>query len=1098
LDPCSGPHTKVGWTVARPANEILEDYELEWAPRLRAVSLAAELQLDPKRVRTAAKCLGLMQRHQPHKISRYPASIVVALSGVGALEYDAGNYWSAVWELAGVRGDANIQQEWGQHFRRAISRFGCPTFSHLPRVNVGPILMHAGVPRLCLGELVDLVLRRADADATLDGQAFVQWATAQGRESRLHVLDKPVQYFLREGGEFAIDWVDRLIDLLDRLREPAPDLDGVRLPGWVVEQVQSHVADKALRGRRRAAASSSSRSGESARLALDPYGLGVHLVLPPVGDQPDGTAVWHVTIDGSVQVIRSRAAWPGASQTVPGTTVVVPRPVRGASASLGRSSLVAEIDVVDPEDPLLVFGDDGRRLPATLPLPAEPVWLLYPGVETGGMRYEGELGDSVSALVPYGWDGWRLERVDLQAVTRLRYGSGTWRGVRGASRARLELPKPVVGVTTAYALPVYAEPPMLVLPATEGAVTGWSVIVRRPGQAPLSTGSVEVKEATRLDVFQDVPQPWVGPYQIIVRGPLGRGLSREFEVVQGLTVKADPPWREFDRRGLVPCRVAVNAASQVHLSPTNAWLASNIAGMHLQASGSGVTEVLQLVPPHMAADLSGGPASGRWSTGPLRLESEALGEIEHLVVRVPAELSSADVVLVRGLDDLQRTSTSCRGGLARVELRRFTDTLAAVSSARLEMELLGRRIPLAAVSPRRLATGVEIDPDGSLLLKDAALVEGLQAAVYLVYQPWREPIVLPVDSGRTAPCTRLIRGGRLLVHLRVEDPWLPTEWPQWPGRENTFRCDQEAELSDSSGEAEISAWLLGQQEPPTSPEAVAGLFTVYGLNDQLVGAGVSVHVRAGVATSLSRVPAEALQAVLTTAADSPVVTAAVVHAGLPLVRLQRRTPEPSLWTRSPLAAVLVASPALAQNETGVREELRRIAGPVVDVLLAGDDDPCPAAARFGPSEAQLAALPSEVLDQVWRAANVVPTHLLDADSRITSARQLFEARTRPGLRRVSSTAKDFSRAVQSRLERHGHASLAASVAARESAQGWQSLPTFSIAAALAARLAARGSDDWHDLVAPVTETWATLARHAPSLVELDIVLAECLVLGATT
>jgi hypothetical protein len=142
-------------------------------------------------------------------------------------------------------------------------------------------------------------------------------------------------------------------------------------------------------------------------------------------------------------------------------------------------------------------------------------------------------------------------------------------------------------------------------------------------------------------------------------------------------------------------------------------------------------------------------------------------------------------------------------------------------------------------------------------------------------------------------------------------------------------------------------------------------------------------------------------------------------------------------------------------------------------------------------------MPVEVLDQVWRAVGLVPTYLIDADSRAAAARRLFDARKRPACVRAANVAHGVVQRVIARLD-EGHVPLlAARVQARSSAPGWQSLPALSLALALAARLAARGDETWARLLDDLCATWAGLARQAPDLVELDLVLAECLVLGAT-
>lgn len=112
--------------MGQMASEILEDVEQRWAPHLRSASLVAELQVEESEVSLAARCLGRVYRAREHEVRargwrlrHYPASMLLALSGIAALSYQEGTYWSTVWEMAEIAGYAHMQQEWGT-----------PTFSH--------------------------------------------------------------------------------------------------------------------------------------------------------------------------------------------------------------------------------------------------------------------------------------------------------------------------------------------------------------------------------------------------------------------------------------------------------------------------------------------------------------------------------------------------------------------------------------------------------------------------------------------------------------------------------------------------------------------------------------------------------------------------------------------------------------------------------------------------------------------------------------------------------------------------------------------------------------------------------------------------------
>ena len=210
------------------------------------------------------------------------------MAGVAATDNTGGTYWPALWEAAGFQGTAAGPGDLGarvQHGDRPPRDGDVPRTASSLR---GPILMHAGMPAYCLGDYFRLLLSRRRLDPGMDAESFLAWATAPGRETRLSQLDEPARRFLLNGGDYAHDIVDRTLDLLDRLMEPDPDLDGVGLPGYLVEAAKAELAagrlDLSGIGRRRAGGQGAMIIGRQVkpRIALDPYGQGVHVLLPAV------------------------------------------------------------------------------------------------------------------------------------------------------------------------------------------------------------------------------------------------------------------------------------------------------------------------------------------------------------------------------------------------------------------------------------------------------------------------------------------------------------------------------------------------------------------------------------------------------------------------------------------------------------------------------------------------------------------------------------------------------------------------------------------------------------------------------------------------
>ena len=83
-----------------------------------------------------------------------------------------------------------------------------------------PVLVDVDIPAYDLGRFFRWLLARRRLDPGMDAQSLLAWATAPGRRLRLAELDGPARRFLAEGGDGALDLMDRCLDLLDRLAGP--------------------------------------------------------------------------------------------------------------------------------------------------------------------------------------------------------------------------------------------------------------------------------------------------------------------------------------------------------------------------------------------------------------------------------------------------------------------------------------------------------------------------------------------------------------------------------------------------------------------------------------------------------------------------------------------------------------------------------------------------------------------------------------------------------------------------------------------------------------------------------------------------------------
>ena len=1094
------------------ARELLDLREEAWTPRLRGASLVAEADLRPDRTDQVAAALGrLYAKLQDPRVEgesfllRWPSCLAAAMAGVAATRYHGGTYWPALWETTDFQGTSQDQGIWGRSFNQATERLGMATFPELPLHFVGPILMHAGLPTYCLGDYFGLLLSRRRLDPGMDAESFLAWATAPGRGLRLAGLDVPARRFLTDGGDYALDVADRCLDLLDRLTDPDPDLDGVRLPVRIVDAARQEAATQGLdQPMARQGGIRARRSASRPRLGLDPYGVGVQVILPAVGEAPDGVATWRVTADGDSVTVRSRAQWVGSAEAAPQTIHPLTRPVRTVQVSLAGWDHVSELDVVQPSDPILFFAEDGRRLPAQLPLPPDHLWILRPADRE--LTTIGELRMITETPVPFGWEGWHLQLASLEKVSSLSLPGCPAHVVHGYTRPRLLLGEPLPGMTTPYGSPVYAQPPQLWLPDTPGSAIRWHADIR-PAAGGISLISRDMDQVGPVDIWDGMPRPILGAFDITVRGPLGRGVRRTIFIAEGVSVSYRPAVRALTMSGLEPGHAELTAPIGAAVHPARLSFGISDRARVVELRSGTETEPVVITPPHIDL-LCAGAGAGTWTAAPIRAATEAMADLGRLLVRAPRTVVRTDLEVWAGAQRIQTIPASGEQvpGLTGYDLPRASETVAHHGRAELLLPWGHGAMPVGFVRPRRLATGVEVS-FGQLRIRDCVQVDGLMVAVYLVRAPWRAPVLLPVPRDGAVQLPPGARdAGPLRVLLRIEDPWTVTAWPDWPPS-HSYACDAPGvPVSTDPEEDALSRFLAGEGDIPASPRRVERLWRLIHLAEDLIAAGAPADLRERCSAVLRKQPGLAITGLLDTGLDSAACVVGLVSTGLATVRpsVEDIRAAERLWGFVPAAAAVLCS-RLARP-TGPDDPWAVVAdaalaqcGPNLGAVLRGDDDPSAQVGQFGPDAERMAVLSAEQVEAVWQAAAVVPQTLLDADTRAVAARQMFDARRTPGLARAARDATSVVRSAERLVAASPYRRAVAQVTARrhpDGKGGWLALPAMSASLALVARIAARDDEGCRSFERAWRERWTDIARHAPDLTTIDLVLAEALVARA--
>lgn len=1085
--------------------ELLRLRERSWSDQLSGVSLVAERLARAEYTEQVLGVLGRFYRRADYSRSsmlrRWPAVQVMATVSAAAEHYHQGTFWPALRDLAGVHGQT-FQADWGTAFLANLRALGLPDFSDIEDPGarfVGPILMHAGVPTYCLGDYFTLVTERRGRNPGIRPEDFVAWASSRAVEDRLFNVDKPVARFLRYGGDFAIDVTDRVFELLDSVSAggdgqdvPLPDRFrsaalGMRQQGTLGPPQRQRVGEAPKRG---------------PELVLDPYGRGPILRLPPVETDPGEQAIWTVTVGTRSERIRTQALWPG--DPAPATDVPLVSPVRSVTAALlRRQDLPVTVAVVDDKDPLLVFAEDGGLLPPGLPVPGSIVWVLFPGA-VDALATQGDARVVSYGVLPPGWAGWSLVLMDLTAVTTIRGPeSQRSRSVRRVAAVRIVTGDPVVGLRSRSGGPVFDAPPVIESPVGETSEATWSVTITDAAGSVLVDGRPITPGSDQSAVWAGVPRPLLGTYRIRVRGPWGRGASREVVVAEGASVESTPPWRRICPNGLVPAMVHVRLSPGAQVDEPQFTLGEAQTERAIMVSSGGGSMSLTVRPPHMTMSYQSTELSTAPAIRPISLLSEDVTESPG-VLTVSLEAMGEPVLHVlsgrRCVQELQPLGAS-RFGIYRFNLAQATDTLTAHPRVRFALDEAGE-LTVATLTPRRLCSGIDA-LDGVLHLRDAVDVEGLVAVVYPMRAPWRGGTSVAVHGGIAALPDELCDSGPLQVIVRIEDPWAPAPIPAWPRGRSVIFCVEAAGWlrSEDVVEAELSRYLAGEADFPVEAADLAHVWAIaarlpwIGLDDRFF------EVAKACRQALQEDPTSSLLALTACEVEVDRIPEALIRSGLawPSATLPRRAHVG--WTRASVlpAALLTGSRLCSQLglESDELAEARAVCGDDIEEILRGHD-PSPRAGRFDQGADVYAASDRDQRAEFRRNTDLVPEGLLGKDTRVGAALYLLDhapkasERLRNEAGRAVREVFAFLRAVG---DQRGLDAVTARMHPTRDTE-WRVYPALSLGLAWMARRAARDEQSSRGWVKAHSRLWADLARVGPELVAIDLVLAELLTAAA--
>lgn len=1089
--------------MAGVTNDLFDQWEREWRLRLVGHSLVSEADVDPDTAIRAFRILGRNWLRRPAAAERkllarkYRAVLLVGLCTIGSRHYDAGTFWDHVWTTIGAEGDPNRQSELAEAFRDGLSALGLSRFTLRTRRNVGEILLHGGVPINSVGAFARVLVRWDAANPSGDARSFMAWMSSMSQQvAAQRGLDVPTWLFLTEAGDIAEDFVERCLVALDHAS--GATVEEAALPPAVLEQI-AVVLDGAA----------SPRAGRAGRqrladatptISFSPQ-RGVQVRLPPLEALTESDIEWFVTTDGVGERIESSAPWPG--DVVEPKFVTVRTPVKRAVVQVAPSDQMWDLDIIDVEDPLLVFHGDSRTLiPPRNSLPRGRVWVGFLNDTDTEIRdrieTDGELVVVEQVIVSQGWEGWSFANIDLTDASKLRIkGTDRWRYVSTVRRPRLLDAPMVEHVETRDGRYVHADIPVLELPGTGSDSTiVWLVSVTGADGRVIASREVTVgAEPVRMDPWAGADSPVVGDFVVAARGPLGRGAIMRVAIAEGFTAEAstDFRWMRADGRGLDEAVLSIRSQRADAAATTVSFDARRWRRATVISSGVATLDVIARLPA-MSTSAVGSTVRAK-SGGPIPLDLESLAGTT-LRVDVPAGSPSAQLAAVVNDKLVQAVSAVQLGGMRSFALGQLSDTLESHRFAQLRLVIADRSVPVAYVRPRKLASGVVVDGCGVLTLDDAQPVEGLMALAYPRYAPWKEPTRLdfPADAVSLMLPEEVRGEGAATFVLGVANPWVPLEVPPLPdwSTRNAFVSEwgEPAEPADLA-EAGFRSWLARREQCPASAESLPVALKIYTIIPQFAARSDFDRLRTDLATAVRSSRERVVEAVLHSRAQARDLFRLFVEAGVVTVPREDWRSSELLWSFSPALGIV----ADTDDHTGpdrdrFRDNLVRYAGsPAIDILDAGRD-PFETVGRFGRNERLLDPMPQERIDALMAVANFLPKGLLDEDSRAQASKSLFDHRRDRSLDPVIAISRTLIAEARTAVVADIGAYATGPIDSRASEPGWMSLPTLSLCCAFVARLSSRGLPASSKAFEKVRRAYMRLAEAAPEIVQQDLGLAE--------
>lgn len=775
------------WSAVSP--EVIED---ELRPLLMGIRLVAELDLSLRgevygKARSASR--RLISRHRIGALRIVcPSALVIFLVAEGVNRYVGGTFWPNV-SIDGL-GSPMDRRDVGLEFLASLERLGLETFEEVVHREgtwryVTPILLHGGIPSYCASDLWVCLLEEMRLGEEDAGRLLARW---RSRRHLLEGVDKPAQRFIFHGGDFAVDLVQRMIQLADDVAELGKARAVERGIGELAADaaLPRYLAKKLLEGPREP-----QRRGPRVprpRVILDSYGgEGPRLVLPP---SPHLEGKWRVFGKGNNQTYKSSSyderevplawapRWEVAFVSHMPERLTTFAPMEKSSAYVfDENGALARNQTTFRGDSVLVFASrhvafykdsaHKEKVPEHVELPA---------------------GTGV-------WSAWQPRRLDLSGLKKVVIGgvspsgeqfSETVAVTESTHRPRL-LNDHLLGVVDTHGRLVFGGPPRVRVDLGTTSPRAWKVRFRTGDNSAVANlselRSVESDEDI-FDLSPLFPAQGVISGTIEVVGPLGSDLRASVTIVPGMEVSMP------DRTIGPDEHVVVRLSANVPLSSETSRIDVDFpAGKYTErvSVGSGTTELLVSVPRLVWTLRNRANRQPPLGTEPARIGLDELenGAIEAVLVRVGrpsavrVELQAAGCLQTS--EEVIATGTEGRWTFPVDE---FRTTAAHAGAARLYLKLVCGEVEATAavIEATHEVSDIMVesiaDADSGVAYCEVEWSENRsfrdrEVRLWSNHRPWETPTTVPIPDMNKGRCEFEcnIAPGPYLLEVGLMDSW---------------------------------------------------------------------------------------------------------------------------------------------------------------------------------------------------------------------------------------------------------------------------------------------------------------------------------------